>query len=184
MTPRKPKKKAPKKATTTRKKATTKKSTPQKTPKTKNGNRYSVKEWAKVRAQYESGEFKGAEDLFASNVKKGARCPSVVAIRLRMAKDGWDKAINEPAIQEAMHEKYLRIAREVGIDDKLVMEKLFKMLGGDKDSSAINMGLQRYMDLTGTKAPLKVARTDADGSDTGPDTVFVVPSNGFEPRKK
>lgn len=105
-------------------------------------------------------------------------CPSEQRIKMRSAKERWAEHREKIAeeVREATHEKYLRIAREVGMTDEYILGKIKEMVEAKEDR---NNGLQRLYDITGIRAPHKVARTDTAGDDA-PDRVLILPANGFE----
>ena len=144
---------------------------------------YSVKEWATWKADYESGKFNGLDDLYKSYTKKGKKIASFQALKMKAAKDGWNKKKLAPKIEEARHEMYLRLAAEAGMDEKNLIAKILEMVNCDPESTARDKGLQRLLDLTGDRAPHKTMRTD-DAGNVMPDTVIVLPRNGFEPIRR
>lgn len=145
----------------------------------KSGNRYTPQEWAEIRAVYEAGIYKSLQQLHDSYRKKNRRVPSIDRLMQRCAKENWDKASREEELREAVHDKFKRIAAEVGLDDKEIVSKIKEMVDDKGDR---NNGLQRLFDITGIRAPHKVARTDTAGDDA-PDRVLILPANGFEAQR-
>ena len=141
---------------------------------------YTAEEWQSVKVAYESGEYTGFRDIYASYTKTGKKCPTIQAMKQKSVQQKWFKGEKAPEIAEAMHEKYLRIARNIGLTDDFLLEKIKGMIES-VDSSEKNNGIQRFYDISGIKAPHKIARTDDDGNAVN-ETLIVVPANGFEPK--
>lgn len=147
------------------------------------GTRYPKEVWERVRTDYEAGKYKSVLELYTSYTNAGLVCPSEQRIKMRSAKEHWTEHREKIAeeVREATHEKYLRIARERGFGDEEIIQGLINMMKA-KDASERNNGYQRFYDITGIKAPHKVARTDTTGDDV-PDRVVILPSNGFEAQR-
>lgn len=150
-------------------------------PRHPKGVRYSAETWADVKSAYESGQYKSIDDIYESYKSEGKTVPTRQCMATRCARDKWAKDKLKPQIAEAMQDKFRRLAAEIGLGDKEIVQYMFRMV---EDPQYRNHGLQRLMDVTGIKAPLKVAKTDSDGADVIADTIFVIPANGFEPKKK
>lgn len=141
---------------------------------------YSQETWAELKAAYASGQFASIYALFSEYSKKlEEKCPSFKQITMRATTEKWPKASRKAELEEVQHEKFRRIAAEQGFDDVKLMKAILDMCNDD-DKSIRNQGLQRYFDVTGVKAPHKIAKTDSTGDDV-PDTVVLIERNGFEP---
>ena len=142
---------------------------------------YPAKLWTELRTRYESGEFTSLNAMFQNYTKLGKICPTLRAIKAKSKKERWvaGKKKQAEAIVEATHEKFRRLAAEIGMDDRYILDRIKEMVD-DKEHK--NNGLQRLYDITGIRAPHKIARTDTDGSDV-PDRVVILPANGFEAEK-
>lgn len=142
---------------------------------------YSAETWAELRAAYESGKYGSIRQLHAEFSKKKGKnrktIPGIKQLTLKSTAERWQKAANEPKIIEAQHQKYLRMAAEIGMTDKWILEKIHEMVNDKADR---NNGLQRLYDITGIRAPHKIAKTDGEGNDVA-EVIMVVPANGFEP---
>ena len=145
-----------------------------------NGNRYTVKEWAKWKADYESGKYESLQELRKSCVKAGIKAPSHRAFQERAAKEHWDKNRQKPELEEIEAEKWRRLAAEIGMDDKAIANEIIGMIKTDNTYSK-KEGLRLLFDLTGSRAPSKISKTDPSGNESKmPDTVILLPKNGFE----
>jgi len=105
--------------------------------------------------------------------KKGLKYPSLGQTVKRCIREGWDKHNNEAELLASEHELFRRELETMGVDRQWIAKKLLELFETDKSQA-----LQRFMDLTGVKAPNKVARTDNDGEETI-DTIFVLPEHAF-----
>jgi hypothetical protein len=140
-------------------------------------NGYPDVVWAKLRAMYESGEYNSVEHVREEyNAQTGKRAPAKNNIDLRMQREGWVKHGKKAELLEIETQKWRRLFAEVGVTDVKVVETIAEMI---KDKSDRTAGLHLYQDFTGSKAPTKIAKTDAEGFNV-PDTVFYIPRNGFE----
>lgn len=137
---------------------------------------YPIELWAEIRAVYEAGKYRSLEDLLGDYRKQNKSCPSIDALYWKCAREGWIKGEFAPELKEAMHEKFMRIAREHGFDESKIVESCLEMI---KDKADRNNGLQRLYDITGVRAPHKIARTDGEGNNVS-EVIMLVPSNGFE----
>jgi len=144
-----------------------------------NGNRYTVKEWAKWKADYESGKYESLQELRKSCVKAGIKAPSHRAFQERAAKEHWDKNRQKPELEEIEAEKWRRLAAEIGMDDRAITGKIIGMINDDSMYGR-KEGLKLLFDLTGSRAPSKISKTDPSGEREMPDTVILLPKNGFE----
>ena len=79
-----------------------------------NGNRYTVKEWAKWKADYESGKYESLQELRKSCVKAGIKAPSHRAFQERAAKEHWDKNKNQEILQKTIADKNIQLFAELG----------------------------------------------------------------------
>lgn len=138
---------------------------------------YSKEIWTRIKTYYESGRYsslkKALEAVRKRDGKRGVKYPHISKVEMRCAREGWNKHENEEELIATEHERFRRYMDMKGYDRSKVADELIALFKEDK-----NQALQRYMDLTGVKAPSKVARTDDDGNNV-PDTIFIVPPHEF-----
>lgn len=140
--------------------------------------RYSKELWRKIRNDYETGKASSVDTLYQKYMAEGKTCPSAQCIRMRATKEGWATSRKKVGAEatEAMHDKFRRLAAKIGMDDEYIVSKIKEMVDDKNDK---NNGLQRLYDITGIRAPHKIARTD-DAGNAVSDVIMLVPSNGFE----
>ena len=143
---------------------------------------YTTEEWAKWQAAYESGKFASIEALHNhySNLKE--KIPSIPSLKIRCSKDRWDKGLHKEELLEAQASKFIRLAGEMGFGEKQLVEELVRCIQNPY-SEYKSIGIKHFLDITGFRAPTKIAKTDGEGTDVENDTIFIIPANGFEPRE-
>lgn len=141
---------------------------------------YNTKDYAIIRAMYESGEFRSLKAVQEHCKKAWKKKPPSMSTLEKMAdREGWKKTAHKEDVQEVQHEKFKRLFEEVGLTEKVLVKSIHEMITSDT-MYVRDKGIQRYIELTGTRAPQKTAITDDQGKSIE-NTIFVVPANGFEP---
>ena len=144
---------------------------------------FSKELWVEIQYEYESGKNKSLDTMFdkikKKLLKKYGKIPSIHSIAKKALNEEWNKYKHVEALKEAQHEKFMRIAREKNFGDGEMIDEILTMCRSD-DMSEKNQGLQRYFDVTGVRAPHKIAKTD-DTGESIEDRIIILPANGFEP---
>ena len=143
---------------------------------------YSAEEWAKWRAAYESGKFASIRELRKYYVNLKEKIPSFASLNIKCYKEGWQKDLHKEELIEAQAAKFIRLAGEMGFGEKQLVEELVRCIQNPY-SEYKSIGIKHFLDITGFRAPTKIAKTDGEGTDVENDTIFIIPANGFEPRE-
>ncbi len=119
---------------------------------------YPAETWAKVRADYETGNFSVRE--LSENYQIFYK-----TIDDKIASDGWIKGKYKPAIEAKIKETMIERFTRMGLSEVAACEKVVELIKkGDKK------GLDFYFKLTGAYVPVKKAEIVNEGNS-------LIPSN-------
>ena len=144
-------------------------------------NGYSSETWGMVRALYATGKYSSVNELCSELRKTCKVVPSISAIQKRSMREKWNKTELTKKIQQTQEQMVIERFAKAGITEDTVINAVKQLILSDKEIY-VDKGIQRYMDLTGTRSVARVDHT-SNGEAIESNTIILLPINKFDPQK-
>ena len=131
---------------------------------------YSAKIWAKVKADYESGNYSTIElrEKFGITDRQ---------IENKIASEKWEKGKNIPKIQQSIAEKNIALFAKLGMTDEDTVKRLVKGVKNDDDNVSLRF-IQEKNKMCGSLAPVKKETDLTSGGEKLELPQIYLPDNG------
>ena len=141
------------------------------------GGQFSAKVKAEVLSLYESGQVASVRAIHQNYTKTHAgNIPSLPTMKTWCR--GRKRGARKDLIEAKVEENTVRMFARLGMPRAGAVRKTIELINGDTVPAKAK-GLDMYWDLTGLK---KLKAGGCSGNSVTRSTIFVIPSNGFEPR--